>query len=572
MNSAAAAAQSITTYIRQHKARCDQQDDQPLLLSHVLSGTVADDDLLPALHSRSGGDSQPQTQGRLTNFRKGTAVWYMSRATGAPCPFARAGIRLCDYINQDEDISQKHTRRKKKTQQEESVCGQKRKRPLRGCVAQHDSEISDVEERPPKVKLTLRLKPLLVKTIQSSIPSDGSTAANPINVSREDRYSYDSADDEQDSMSVDSSDDEDGPVSSVSRTTVPPEEEPWSLPPYPRRSISIPAYTPSVEAYYSTYAPPPSNYRDPFRRSPSLTLSVGSPPPESEDESEDMRLDSLQQTEEEVDLGWEADLDSEADAETMWDSPGPRSPSAPLVYSPSDIAVKEEPRDLQGMLDAWEDYDSNIAGSRAVEVLAKALDTADNHAVKIETTDPWSWDSTWGSDEPRIKQEDLGFDSFLPGPSSPLSPISSLSSQFASFTWSDISSSSSRVCEEDIKHPGSVRPRSKTVPSSSIEQVLPSTLSRHSVSSGPPKSIFGDASVSSSHLTILLQSMSVNIATPSIAGPRPQPCVAPLQTRCLPSDSNSPAAEKIIVRTCQPCDPPITAVHMEGELFLSSQS
>ena len=75
------------------------QQDYPLLLRHVLSGTASDDDLVPALHSRSGGAHCPLPQGeqRITNFRRGTVVWYLSRAAGVPCPFARAGIRLCDY-------------------------------------------------------------------------------------------------------------------------------------------------------------------------------------------------------------------------------------------------------------------------------------------------------------------------------------------------------------------------------------------------------------------------------------------------------------------------------------------
>ncbi|KAF9533354.1 hypothetical protein CPB83DRAFT_889878 [Crepidotus variabilis] len=577
-----AAAQSITTYLRQHKTRCDQQDDQPLLLSHALSGTQADDELVPALHSRSGGDSHPLANDRLTNFRKGTAVWYLSRATGAPCPFARAGIRLCDFACPEDDPIQKPVfRRKRQMEQEETVCGQKRKRPLRGCAAQReDGDASDVEERPPKVKLTLRLKPLLINRTQTTAPSPGSssvvngfTAPHPIDVPQEDEDLCDSADDENESMSVDSSDEDESEQSLAAAThpNQPQEEEPWCLPPYPRRSISIPCYTPSVESYYSTFTLPPSNYRDPFRRSPSLPYSVGSPPPESEDESDDFQHaieGSAQnyQSEEELDMGWDADLDSEEDGETMWESPGPRSPSAPLVYPPSDIAVKEEPRDLQGLLDAWEDYDSSIAGSRAVEVLAKALDTADDHKVKIEATDPWDWDAQntgWVSEEPRIKQEDLGFDSFLAGPSSPLSPISSLASQFSSFNWSD-ASSPPQASDEDIKNFGTVRPRSKTMPTPfSSTQESPPQILRYSVSSGSSQSSSREPSVPSTNLATLIQSMSVNTSVPPVAILPPQPCVAPFQTRCQPVDSHNAAAEKVVVHTCQPCNPAITAVHME---------
>jgi hypothetical protein len=62
--------------------------------------------------------------------------------------------------------------------------------------------------------------------------------------------------------------------------------------------------------------------------------------------------------------------------------------------------------------------------------------------------------------------------------------------------------------------------------------------------------------------------MSVNGTYPistSIAS-APQPCVSPLQTRCVPSPSTgAPPAEKVVVHTCQPCHPAITATHMEGE-------
>ena len=94
-----AAGQAITTYIRNHLQRCEIQQDHPLLLRHVLSGTAADDDLVPALYSRAGGAhcALPQDDKRITNFRRGTVVWYLSRAAGVPCPFSRAGIRLCDY-------------------------------------------------------------------------------------------------------------------------------------------------------------------------------------------------------------------------------------------------------------------------------------------------------------------------------------------------------------------------------------------------------------------------------------------------------------------------------------------
>ncbi|CAA7267632.1 unnamed protein product [Cyclocybe aegerita] len=588
-----AAAQAVTTYLRTHKTRCDQQQDFPLLLSHTLSGTPADDDLVPALYSRSGGDSHP-VPNRLTNFRKGTAVWYLSRATGVPCPFSRAGIRLCDYVSQDAQDAERTSKRERRRQEREAVCGQKRKRPLRGCAIRGAND-SDVE-RPPKVKLTLRLKPLLSKQqpTPTSPPAEGSSSTRPIDVSREESDSYDSGDD---SMSVDSSDDE-----SQTAQIKKDEEEPWSLPPYPRRSISIPCYTPSVESYCPYYPPSPSKYKDPFRRSPSVPFSVdATPPPDSEDETDDYhvamtRIQQYHAEEEEEDLGWEADLDSEGDGETMWESPGPRSPSAPLVLPPAEVAVKEEPRDVQGMLDAWEDFDSTIADARVAEVLAKALDASATEQqqvkVEVEATDPWDWDTThsghgWASEDGvRVKQEDFGVDSlFPPRPSSPLSAVSSLASQLSAFSPMDTSSSPPRTQHgEDGRSCPTVRPRAKTVPAASslFQAPTPATTSlpppiRHSVSGSSAKPNTHETSIHSAALARLLQTMHVGPSSSSSSSPAsssmsspapsvllhsPTPCVSPLQTRCQPSSSGPPVA-KVVVHTCQPCHPAVSATQIE---------
>ncbi|KAJ2969316.1 hypothetical protein NUW54_g12993 [Trametes sanguinea] len=83
---ASAAGQAIATFIRNHYTRCNEQDDQPLLLKHHMSGTIYDDDLAPALYSRVGGahcTNNNTLQNRLTNFRRGTQVWYLSKAAGA---------------------------------------------------------------------------------------------------------------------------------------------------------------------------------------------------------------------------------------------------------------------------------------------------------------------------------------------------------------------------------------------------------------------------------------------------------------------------------------------------------
>ena len=486
-------------------------------------------------------------------------------------------------------------------EKDDKVCGQKRKRPLRGCATKKEKESSGIDERPAKVKLTLRLKPLLAKSIPPSDTSTiGSSAQNPIDVAKQDSDFSNSADEgslplDSSSSSDEDDDDDDSSQSQIDKPstkrrkegTEAEEDEPWSLPPYPRRSISIPCYTPSVESsYYSTYALPPSKYRDPFRRSPSVPFSVATPPPESEDELDSyhvtmkmMKRISEQhgEEEEEDDLGWEADLDSEGEGETILESPGPRSPSAPLV--------KEEPSDVQGMLEAWEGFDSTVAER------SKAED--ENRTIKVEMPDLWDWDRSdaghpWRSEDVvGIKQEDFGlFDSLLNPSASPLSPISSLSSQFSSFSWSDASSPPHEAVtdnqEEHSRDYPTIRPRARTFAqpsltsskSSSPFSPLPVPLVRHSLSSGSSSSSKSSvvatpsAPLPSTVLVTLLQSMSVNGAYPistSIAS-APQPCVSPLQTRCVPSPSTgTPSAEKVVVHTCQPCHPAITATHMEGE-------
>ncbi|KAJ3771598.1 hypothetical protein FB446DRAFT_803418, partial [Lentinula raphanica] len=80
-----AASEAITTYIGAHLQRFEAQQDQPLLLKHVLSATAANDDLLLAFHSTSGGPST-SADTRTTNFRRRTVVWYLRTSTCAPLP------------------------------------------------------------------------------------------------------------------------------------------------------------------------------------------------------------------------------------------------------------------------------------------------------------------------------------------------------------------------------------------------------------------------------------------------------------------------------------------------------
>ena len=164
-----------------------------------------------------------------------------------------------------------------------------------------------------------------------------------------------------------------------------------------------------------------------------------------------------------------------------------------------------------------------------------------------------------------LEEEDFGIDSLflpaIPGPSSPLSPTPH-SSHLPSF-----SSSSGEPSEQKY---ATIRPRAKTVPvpSAFFPLVAPKSASSFSVS--PPLSsqsdtLSRDSSGPSTTLVKLLQSMSV-ITTPnsvwnsSYAISPPTPCISPLQTRCQPF----PTAPKVVVHTCQPCNPAISATQIEG--------
>ncbi|KAG6886014.1 hypothetical protein C0993_006130 [Termitomyces sp. T159_Od127] len=579
-----AASQAITTYIRTHLQRCEAQQDQPLLLRHILSGTSYDDDLLPALHSRSGGAHCAATpDNRVTNFRRGTVVWYLSRSTGAPCPFARAGIRLCDYGEDGKKGCMSATSDKKKREKERPErCGEKRKRPLRGCVAKNIDSDNEESQPPEKVKILLRLKPLACRTGSPST----STALPRLHPSRTVDISKDSDESDSlsscgDSMSVDSSSDDE-----ASSPSQPVQEENWSLPPYPRKSISIPCYTPSFDEPCPRF-PSPLTYTNSYRRSPSVPYSVGSPPPDSEDEDDDfhitmtgVRRHSIAPRSATADTeGWDADLDSEGDADT-WESPGPRSPSAPPM--PPEVTVKEEPTDVQGMLEAWDDFDHSLAGSKAAEVVTPAapgvFEAESTSRVKLESLDSWSWQSNYTASHQdwtfdgdadqtaRIKQEELDFDNpFCDafGSSLPLSPLSPLPS--LSYSDSPSPESSRDTPETNEKHFVTIRPRAKTQPvpfsyfhdsSPSSSSHVPSSPSRGT--SKPELAVAPPPLSACQSLIALIQSMSMNSPTAVAPSSLLIPTSCPLETH-----GNS-VSDVVVVHTCQPCTPAISATSIEG--------
>ncbi|KAG9318432.1 hypothetical protein JVU11DRAFT_523 [Chiua virens] len=383
-----AASQAITTYIRNHMARCEAQQDHPLLLRHVLSGTLADDDLVPALYSRVGGAtsptksssrelglndknmtqvSQPPLEGeRHTNFRRGTMVWYLSKAAGVSCPFARAGIRLSEYGKEGRHVAEKRgsepqSESKKHASHDEAQCGDKRKRLRRGCrwdsgasresssgrdsqspAIEHgevDVDASD-DERPPKVKLTLRLRPSL-----SCVPTPPTTSRP--------REVIDLSNDTADSSSEnDDTGAEDGDDLDM-RTDTP--EAPWSLPPYPRRS------------YFCPYG----GITDERRRSPSVPWSA-SPPPDSDHD----------------------DLDFDLDSDVDWDSvPSPEPALQVKVEAADDLQpFKPDPADIRDMLDAWEDFD--CAPTSTVSSATAKLPADD---LRFDSLELWEWEfeSDW---------------------------------------------------------------------------------------------------------------------------------------------------------------------------------
>ncbi|KAJ4488152.1 hypothetical protein J3R30DRAFT_3400721 [Lentinula aciculospora] len=549
-----AASQAITTYIRAHLQRCETQQDQPLLLKHVLSGTPADDNLLPALHSKCGGAST-STDSRATNFRRGTVVWYLSRSTGAPCPFARAGIRLCDYV----DLSASHTTSKNRVESQQ--CGQKRKRrSTRECVlknsvlseptrslsslsavadSEDDSDNSDVssdndEPLPVKVKLTLRLPPLTrvrkeAALAQSSLDVPGPyrrSPSVPFSVASVASPPPDSENEEEDSSGDDDDDDEDD---------------------FPSKGKEI-----------------------------DISMDV-------DDSREDLLLEDHDEDEAQFSDEW--DDDNDEDLSTTWESPGPRSPSA----QPSAFIVKEEPRDVQGLLDQWEFN----------------LDVKDSFVQLEESSQPiwnWDWESSYHNytapspspsnnssasmsspTQSRIKEED--FDLSLSGPaftdwrqSATLSPTTPFGFSFGE--ESDMFPMSPGAFPVSPISPLSdyttLRPRARTVPSLAPGGFLlgqafetPSRPSDpriahdlsslvHSLTMDSPTITRPPRPVSGSNVFGTVPSESERNKN-SMTKEQAPPCVSPNDIRITLNGTDS-----VVVNTCEPCQPQIVATHIDG--------
>ncbi|OSD02904.1 hypothetical protein PYCCODRAFT_1366761 [Trametes coccinea BRFM310] len=618
---ASAAGQAIATFIRNHYTRCNEQDDQPLLLKHHMSGTIYDDDLAPALYSRVGGahcTNNNTLQNRLTNFRRGTQVWYLSKAAGAPCPFAAAGIRICDY-NEDGKVGavlnpgRERKRERDRLRKAAQTCGQKRKRLPRTCADKEDSgsDSSDAEEeRPPKVKLTLRLRPCLTSSSGGSSSNSVRSTSRSESPEAEEDADLDSDSDsesESDAMSVQEDEDEDEPLESAN---------PMSSGAHPvdaqHRKFSLPSDLP----------PPPPSFPLPsesYQRSMSLPYSEvsGSPPPDSEVEDDDYHITMTDArrlysrscaSSDDEDSAWDGDFfgDVDVDTETQWDSPGPRSPS---VQIEDEVTVKQEPTDVRGLLDAWENLESQATDLKVLNIVTQAA-AAERELQEQATSDDllkWTWPGTQPADAERIKQEDvepnLFSDSDFTPPSDSVSPalaydpydspveecpFRSTGSPAYEWQWRDVEllgpdSVKTRDLDDGVWHEYRARPSS---PEEQVRSVSPQpcTAPATSPSASPtlPRAALPRLDVRSADAgTSTAQGRNPSITSPSLLASLTSLSIQTPTALLFPSCSDStstvagapPSAaspstmsqgESLPIHTIAPLEPAISAIQFEG--------
>lgn len=311
--SASAASQAITTFIRNHLNRCRQDHSMPLLLSLLLTGTDADDRLVPALHSRSGGNpaSLKSPNSALTNFRRGTTVWYLSEAAGAVCPFKRVGLSLDDINN---PVVQNGTKRKREPQ---PAATQPRKCHVNSSFSPSSSSTRPEEGRQflPKIKLTLKLPSSSISNCRPLSPSDSEAELSVSETDGEDNGIVDESDPESPTLlttSLSSEDDSDDcydssdtessvrsaqdefQLISPSNSELYPDPSPIPSPP----PSSVPCNDPYsfyftqnlcptrlIKSTLTSFLSNPS--RDSRAESISPSQSAASPPPDSEDEDDD---------------------------------------------------------------------------------------------------------------------------------------------------------------------------------------------------------------------------------------------------------------------------------------------
>ncbi|KAG2157018.1 hypothetical protein DEU56DRAFT_721999 [Suillus clintonianus] len=514
-----AASQAITTYIRNHLSRCETQQDHPLLLRHVLSGTPADDDLVPALHSRVGGATlqrQPLDAtcanvppGRHTNFRRGTIVWYLSKASGVPCPFSRAGILLSNY-----PASNSNTKPRKQSHDPMEKCGEKRKRFIsRRCQSASSSsdEEEDEPERPPKVKLTLRLRP-------------SPTTSSPTDII---------------DLSHDTSSDED-----VGMLPAEPNPEPSCLPPYPRRSIAVPCYTPvsppTRTSLHFVFPPPPVDQ----------SRGSATPPPDSDHE-------------EDIDFDFSSDEEESRGVSVKVEDEGENL----------SIGATLKEKNVRDMLDAWEDLDLNRARSYSCPEsgleFAVTRENESRHAavpeVKVEELEMWEWefDSGWaGACEVEVKKEDAPeLPSFSPTvapwiafPLPPMSPLTPSPASPCSSTF-HFSSVSPKAHTSDAFLPVNGSPSRVT------HAKKPSLERKNSVLDWQDAELLGPDSV---HIAELELEWEQGTRRARFASPAPETTSSPDCQMADPEPLPERKDQVVVVHTCVPCNPPVSATQVEG--------
>lgn len=304
-------------------------------------------------------DENGKLKERATCFRRGTTVWYLSRAAGAPCPFARSGIALRDYAECSSITSVEGRKvdgemsRGTKRKRERSL----RKRAGSGPAARYDDNDSELEERKPsKIKITLRIPPSSTALREKAEPEEESSSSSDSEL--------DSVQDEP--MEVEAS----GRVAPSSSEPTASKQPTWSFPPFPiQRRISIPPYTPSEETYPTIYTSPTtshsacnffSEWPAPMKpklelacvdsppgpntpglgsyyhrdRAPSVPFSIASPPPESDDE---FGLGDDEDDDLSVSMSPEMRFKREDELAYVWPQAAPSSPSHDVAH------VKSEP-------------------------------------------------------------------------------------------------------------------------------------------------------------------------------------------------------------------------------------
>ena len=516
-------------------------------------------------------------------------VWYLSKAAGVSCPFARAGIRLCEYGKEGKKVTEQHGDEPqsgpKKHNRDEAQCGEKRKRTRRSCRRESDgsressgagrdsqslpigsgycepSADSSDDERPPKVKLTFRLRPSL-PCAPTSAPA--SWPREVIDLSSDVTGSSSEDDDA-------GADDSDG-----ANTHSDPPEAPWSLPPYPRRSISVPCYTPTCDerANSPSFLTQRHAVTDERRRSPSVPWSA-SPPPDSDHDDFDL------------------DFDSDIDWDSSFSVPSPVPGLRVKVESADDLQLfQREPTDIRGMLDAWEDLD--CAPTTVSSATVKLPNTDD---LKFDALELWVWEfeSGWtGFPEdqqelPVVKMEPeeheylTSLQAFAPGfPVSPCSPFTSSSHHSSSSPVSESGVGSFALCSPLSPFASSTSPPS-TLPTGNnagggaltwqdAELLGPDSVHPHEFEDG-----WGGGVRLPAGCNLLPQPASdIEVSTSLSVEPRQDEadaaCIAVegretchTDSRVYPSQSSSVVApDAVVVRTCRPCTLDICATQIEG--------